>query len=194
MSYLLLEDPDMVKNNTNVSCSCLIYLFFGGFFAFVFVAFAIFYAIRDAIYLGPFKEHVTEYSTVLDVKNPVKHSSEKKEAYIKGKIITVNNEEGEIDDIYFSLPEELRATKPENVGTIVWLEWGEDNIGSYTDGEDATVITCDVTIIDKSTATVVAERNFRGSIPPNPKRSGEDGTGSMPIDEIVAYLKTLPKK
>jgi hypothetical protein len=131
----------------------------GVIFVVVMIFFSIFFSIRNAIYLGPFKAHVNEYSIVSGLK------PKRTQAYLKGKVITVNKKVNRIDDIYFDLPEKLRATKPEDVGTIVWLEWGQDEFGFYCDESDssckasitpdrhhetATVITCHMTIIDKS--------------------------------------------
>jgi hypothetical protein len=162
----------------------------------------IIYSINNAIYLGPFKDHVREYVTVSGLKNPARSSPHRTQAYLKGKIIPVNKTENKIDDIYYSLPEGLRATKPEDVGTIVWLDWGEDKVGHYcseyipgcfSSDDPAIVNTCDVTIIDKSIPAIVVERNFRGSDPPQ-KTKGGGASGSMPTEEIVDYLQNLPKK
>jgi hypothetical protein len=151
------------------------------------------YSIKDASLQDPFKDHVREYSTVSGLKNSVRTSPHRTQAYLKGKIITVNKKENRIDDIYFKLPEELRATKPEDVGTIVWLDWGEDRVGFYLGSHgDATVNTCHVTIIDKSVPAIVGEINFRGSDPP--ERSYGSSSGSMPTEVIVNYLRNLPKK
>jgi hypothetical protein len=153
--------------------------------------------------LEPFKNHIREYSIVSGLKNPARTSPHRTKAYLKGKIIPVNRMESRIDDIYFSLPEGLRATKPEDVGTIVWLDWEKDTVGHYcpeglggcfSSDDPAIVNTCDVTIIDKSIPAIVVERNFRGSDPPEKKEKGGSGSGSMPTKEIIDYLKNLPKK
>lgn len=169
-------------------------LLFSCFIIFVAI-FVAFYLKTDSItYLGPFMNHVKEYSTISGLKNSVRTSPHRMQAYLKGKIITVNKENNRIDNIYFDLPEELRAAKPEDVGTIIWLKWGENKVGSYTDGEDAIVNNCHVTIIDKSISAIVDERNFRGSDPPKVKHGSGSDSGSMPTKEIVNYLQSLPKK
>jgi hypothetical protein len=192
----------ILKNILDWLRGCLIFLFATG----IFVSYG---PIRNAIDLGSLRDHVREYSTVSGLKNPARTSPHQTEAYLKGKIITVNKKEKRLDDIYFDLPEELRATKPEDVGTIVWLEWGKDEAGFYCDWSDvlckdgitppkhddpATVNTCHVTIIDKFIPAIVGEMSFMGSDPPQRKTRSGSSSGSMPTEEIVAYLQSLPKK
>src|SRR5262249_48205843 len=50
----------------------------------------------------------------------------------KPKMITVNlGESPSVDWIYFSLPRSMQAQTPEEVETVVWLEWWEANVGDY---------------------------------------------------------------
>lgn len=41
---------------------------------------------------------------------------------LKGKIVVVRREECRLDPLHFRLPDELRAEKPEEVGTVVGIE------------------------------------------------------------------------
>jgi hypothetical protein len=172
------------NNNVRVPVGCLTYLIIG-------VVMWVVFTVRGCIhqvYLDPFKAHFSEYTTVSSLK------PNRAQAYLKGKIIAVNKKEKKIDDIYFKLPEELRATKPENVGTIVWLDWGEDEVGTYTDAETATVITCHMTVIDKSIPAIVGEINFRGDDPPELKKRLDSSSGTTPDEDIVFFLQNVPKK
>src|SRR5262249_27247897 len=47
---------------------------------------------------------------------------------VKGKMVVVNVNERKIDDLYFALPDHLRASKPEEVATVVLLTWGKIRI------------------------------------------------------------------
>lgn len=116
------------------------------------------------------------------------------EAYIIGKVITVDIDENEIDHIYFDLPEELIAKSPEEVGTIIWLNWGEVLVGRYTDGAGGYRIICEVTIIDKEKSTIVDKETFSGSDPLSVKEGSGNRTGSKPTNEIINYISTLPRK
>lgn len=183
--------------------------------------------------LGPFKDHLGEYTDIPSLEDPSRKdllkdrikaentlnppptpkqapslsaqiglsptlllnpSPGSMQPYVKGKVILVNKEEKKIDHTYCELPEELRATRPEEVETIVWLEWGKDKVGRYTDGSTAYVNTCKVTIIDRSIPAIVAVTNLRGSMPPNMTTRGGGAGGSMPTEEVIAYLQNLPRK
>jgi hypothetical protein len=153
--------------NAGFPCGCFIIFFSSGVVMVFLVSSAVKdYSVKDYRYLHPFEAHVREYSTVFGLKNRSMNNPNLMEPYIKGKIITVNKKESRIDDIYFDLPKELRAFKPKDVGTILWLKCEEDEVGFYTNGEEATVNICQVTIIDKSTPTIVARTSFRGLIRP----------------------------
>jgi len=115
-------------------------------------------------------------------------------AYIAGKVIPVNLNTREIDqDIYQRLPREIRAVSPEEVGTVVLVEYKSSLAARYTLGGKGYVTTCHVAIIDKARATIVGEREFCGSAPPLTKQYGVDAHGSRPTGEIVRYLKDLPR-
>jgi hypothetical protein len=135
-----------------------------------FIWFMFFFSERD---MKPFKTLVSEYQTVSGLKNLAKIKRSRTKPYIKGKIIPVEiDKKGEwiaSDFFYPELPENLRTTNLENAGTIVLLEWGEE------------LSACKVTIIDKSLKIIVNEKTFKR-------------VGSIPFQEIVDYLRSLPKK
>lgn len=138
--------------------------------------------------LQPFEDYLDEYLNISELEQSLQAP------YIIGKVITIDKPKRKIDYIYFDLPEELRATNPEGVGTVVWLEWGKHVVGMYEGGADAYVRTCDVTIIDKSNAAIVGKQHFVGSDPPRTKSHTGPGYGSKPTQSIVEYIKMLPQK
>ena len=129
---------------------------------------------------------------------------------IVGKIIPIyiDPERGnEISSIYGDLPSELRAMKPEEVGTIVLLKRplhlaeGEYRTGGSTYGNyggKALRVTRSIIIIHRKDREIVEEKTFRGGPPPSKilfsKGDRKIHRGSDPIDEIVVYLKSLPRK
>lgn len=113
--------------------------------------------------------------------------------YIIGKVIAINMQDGELDDVYYKLPNILKAKSHEEIGMVVWLEWGEKLIGTYTDGWKGYAHTCNITIIDFSNNTVVDEKYFEGADPPDSKDIGGDVWGSMPTKDIVKYIEALPQ-
>jgi hypothetical protein len=175
----------MAQKKQDTGASCLLLLV-------IIIAALVFFGIRSGfrrLRSAPFEKHLSEYASIRGLER-----EQAAEAYIRGKIVAVNRSENQIDDIYFDLPQELRAAQPEEVGTVVWLEWGADRIGMYTDGAGAYAHTCKVTIIDMSIPAIIAERDFRGSRPPETKSGSGSRYGSKPTDKIVGYLKGLPRK
>jgi len=114
-------------------------------------------------------------------------------AVIKGKLIVLNMNDRKVDALFRDLPVELRATNASQVETIVWLKRGSRVYGHYRNGGDATINTCEVTIIDRARARVLAVRQFEGSLPPFSTKS-YSASGSLPGAEITTWLTNLPRR
>ena len=118
--------------------------------------------------------------------------------YLKGKVLIIDKKEKGIDPLNSSLPETLRATSPEEVKTVVWLNWNENLVGHYEGGGSAYVYTCQMTIIDNTIPAIVAVKKMRGSEPPEyitvysygNLPSYGNGHGDKP--DIIGYLRKLP--
>jgi hypothetical protein len=111
--------------------------------------------------------------------------------YVKGKVIPVDLKNNKIDWFYY----DLRANQPEEVGTVVWLEWGEKKVGQYgASGGGAFVRTCNVTIIDHAQRLIVGRHYAEGGPPPTTSRRGASQYGSYPTENIVNYLRGLPRR
>jgi hypothetical protein len=140
-------------------------------------------------YVAPFVARMAEFT-------PAAPERDIQEPYRRGKVIPINlaGDKG-IDTILLSLPEPLKPSVPDDVGTIVWLEWGQESVGHYTDNVEAFMITCKVTVIDRSKGVIIAEREFVGGPPPDRRRRYSDPNhGSNPANEIVAWLARMPVK
>jgi hypothetical protein len=134
--------------------------------------------------------------------------------YVKGKIVVVKRSAeagpscagyGEIhsfcDSTNNPYPKlsvcRLVAERPEEVGTVVWLDCSAgDSVGSYQSGGRAYPTTCVVTIIDKAANRIVGEKTFGPVDPPrviacNVKMC--DGYGD-PSEDIYKYLLSLPRE
>ena len=98
-----------------------------------------------------------------------------------------------IDPLLLDLPDDLRAADPGEVGTVVWLRWETELVGSYTGGGPAWIWKCQVTVIDKSQRALLGEREFRGSDPPQTTANSGGDYGSKPVGEVVNYLTKLPR-
>jgi hypothetical protein len=116
---------------------------------------------------------------------------------IMGKMVVVDTNKRDVDwDTFFSLPDDLRAAKPQEVGTIVWTNWGKalDQQYEYEGHVPAYHQTCHVTVIDRKTRTMLYERQFQGSDPPQRiSESASEGVGSKPTQEVLDFLKGLPR-
>jgi len=111
----------------------------------------------------------------------------------RGKIITVDAGKRAIDYVYFDLPDEMRAEKPEEVGTVAVLGWSMESYKgqSYADGVPAMVQTCVVRVYQKEGMFPVAEKRLVGGPPPQARKRSQAGVGSKPTSEVVDFLKTV---
>ena len=114
-----------------------------------------------------------------------------------GKLVAVDVDGSRLDDqLQRALPADLRAERPEEVGTIVWVKWWEENVGYYEDylkrGE-AYQGHCTVTVIDKASALILDTRIFDAAPPPATTTNLTEHT-KVDVDEVVAYLKMLPAR
>lgn len=133
---------------------------------------------------------------------PNLRSSISGQGYIKGKVVVLDRKNRMIDLINDSLPSELRASTPDEVGTVVWLDWEEEFRFHYDYGGgiygNAYRYNCKATIIDRSIPAKVGARSFIGSEPPRQHvistYYGESHYGSKPFDEILNYLESLPRR
>jgi len=120
-----------------------------------------------------------------------------KPPYVKGKVIVIDINTRNIDGTYFALPEDLRARSPEEVETIVLLEWGKLKVGEYEPTKtnvlavDALVLTCKASLIDKQRGLIVGESQFRGGDPPPRLDVGKANYGPKPTPQIINWLKSL---
>jgi hypothetical protein len=141
--------------------------------------------------VAPFEQHLAEYTAQPSVPDGGFPTT-----YVKGKVVPVefHNGKQKIDYIYFDLPAELKAEKPEDVKTVVWLEYDEDKIDEFDDGAAAYVWTVKVSVIDKERGRMVGQQDFRGGDPPMTKTYSGAAYGPRPNKEVVDYLMSLPRQ
>lgn len=145
--------------------------------------------------LSPFQQYLDEYlylpgenagNTVMQMSR----TSQTGSPHIHDKIIPVNVLQNELDILYFDLPEELRADSPDEVGTVVWLYCTSvtqvvRRVGVST--RNTVDYTCDVAVIDRSMAAIVAKHSFK-------ETAGESGKRDVLYPDIVEYLAALPRE
>lgn len=73
-----------------------------------------------------------------------------------------------LSGLYFNLPAADRAdlTDLSDVTAVVWLEWSDDVVGTYTDGTSACVKICTVSVVDLVKERIVGSKTYRGGQPP----------------------------
>ncbi len=139
---------------------------------------------------APFRPHLAEY---LAAPEGPAHPGP-----VRGKMIVVDKKTRDIDDeVFFGLPSSLRASRPEEVGTVVQLDYGRvPGRGVY--GKDhlpSFVQTCQVTVIDRASRAVLATALVRGGDPPDHIQDGDkEGVGPRPTAQVLDYLKGLPRQ
>ena len=101
-------------------------------------------------------------------------------------------------DLYYKLPKELRASKHEEVGTIIFVNEQEKKVGSYLGGGKAYRYEWTITIVNFIEGSLVDQQTFLGSQPPDEiycrKESVCEGRGDKPVTQAVDYLISLPRK
>jgi hypothetical protein len=80
------------------------------------------------------------------------------------------------------------ASRPDDVGTVVLLKWSKEDIGETAAGTKYR-LHCDVIVVDKSQRRLITKRSFVGSDP-----AFATLYGGSPIDQIVAYVNSLPRQ
>ncbi len=108
--------------------------------------------------------------------------------YLTGKVVLVDRNKRELDELHRSLPAELRAETLSEVGTVVWLEWDH----KWIHGSKAPV--CKVTVIDRGRNVIVGEGYFEGDPPPMPNAIDRLPVERRPDREIMGWLKSLPRR
>ena len=145
------------------------------------------------------KDDLTTYSTIVLDRGDTVDANVVGEPRTIGKVVVLDRgdesipgvKEGELSTVMTMLPPDLRAAKPVEVGTVVWLSWSTEYSASYSQST-AYVVDCVLTLIDASKKVVIGRESFTGGPPPRQVERGKDGYGSRPLEEIVAYLKGLP--
>ena len=137
--------------------------------------------------VAPFKPHMAEY--LAPTNGPLGQGP------AKGKMIVLDRKTGDVDwDVFFALPDGLRADRPEDVGTVVLIDWSKEQIDQYKNGAPAYRQSAKATVIDHARRAVIGTTQVQGTEPPiEIDSNASEGNGSKPSKEIVEYLKSLTR-
>jgi hypothetical protein len=119
---------------------------------------------------------------------------------VRGRMVVVNADERRIGDLYFDLPDDLRASKPEEVGAVVLLTWGKIRtsgngpMSSFMSVEYQRV--CQVNVFDWKSKSEIACGTVFGRFPSSNLSSNEESvTGPKPDDaDVLKLLTGLPRE
>ena len=126
---------------------------------------------------------------------PAEATDDSKARYRKGRLLPINVQAGMVDEIYYTLPADFRATKADDVGTVAWLQWVSQTKGHYDNGGAAVKTDCDIVVYDVARKAIVAREHIEGDEPPSVvshERGSKIGWGKLPTEKVVGFLKSLP--
>lgn len=139
--------------------------------------------------------HLAPFQTHLQIWTAYEGEPTSDGAYVKGKIILIDHLAMKIDNLTFDLPEELRPSSPEEVGTVIWLEWytapGPQYVafpGSSQPVGRGSFGACRVVVIDVSTRVKLCETHIKSDSPVAPNSDPAHPTG-----KVIEYLMKLPR-
>lgn len=134
-------------------------------------------------------------------------------AYLRGQVGVVNVKEKKWDWLIGDyLPKDLVAHRPQDVSTVIYLDWDSRAVGMYntTTYQGGRVVnqgqtlakqqSCQVTIVDLTIPAIVAEQVFDGRPPSagyyndGTKTAVPLGSAPKPVEEVEAYILSLPRR
>jgi hypothetical protein len=136
---------------------------------------------RRAAQTAAFKPHIREY-----LRPPQPLPTGEHRPVSRGEFLPVDLDRQVVDELYLYLPEPMRAVRPEEVNTVVWVRRGERSLGVKR-GALRFQKVWHVTAIDHPSGRLIAESDFEGPLPLNGR-----AVGSPPSQQaVVGWLYTL---
>jgi hypothetical protein len=115
---------------------------------------------------------------------------------VKGKLLIVDLDAGEVDEAHFSLPDDLRARTPSEVGAVAqvqWKTWEAARTSRYGYfGAPTYVQEVRLTLIDRASRQVIGTAYFRSGFPE--EQLLIPATGDKPTKEVIEYLVAFPRE
>jgi hypothetical protein len=137
--------------------------------------------------VAPFKEHLAEYASLKADGPPARGTRP------KGKFIPIDMSTREVDrDIYFDMPDDVKPATPDEVGTVVQLQWNKVQVDQYTNGKGAFRQDCMATVFDRESKKALAGPTLiEGEEPPQSIKSSESGTGKKPVKRLIEFVQSV---
>jgi hypothetical protein len=154
-----------------------------------FLGFYAFHSAREAK-LSALRVRLDEYLALGSLVNQKPAKLEAGQPVLLRKLIAIDPTKRDVDPIQILLPAGLRADKPDEVRTVLWLNWGEEPVGQYPRGGTAFRRFCELSAIELGQTPKLKYRNrFTGEDPPA-KGGASNLYGKPPIAEILQFLKS----
>jgi hypothetical protein len=150
---------------------------------------------RRTAALRPFRPQMPHYSSVCAgvLRTPAfSGRPQLRVAPVRQKFIVINMD-GDVDPIFWRLPREIRAGTPQEVGTVVAIEWSEVPAATYQSGATGYRRRARIWLVDDATGRLVAHQICYGPEPPQTKSGTSDWHGPQPTRQIVDYLRACPE-
>jgi len=155
--------------------------------------------------VGPFLGHISEYASIGSKRvDRILNRSSLADSIPsrKSRKVIVIDPAGDlfgpkIDPLFFDLPADVRATRPEEVGTVVILLKSTKRVGTYSDSkgveEPALTPIWEVDIYDEPTGQLLSHSSSEGGSPSQVKRKGDSGVGGSPTfgveNSIISFYR-----
>ncbi len=112
---------------------------------------------------------------------------------IPGKIVIVDLKTKRIDPVFNDLPASLKPANPDEVKTIVWVEYVFEDRGKYVGGGIAYQTNGRLILIDASSKKYLWTKTVNGRMPPETHYTKNRGSNYIeyPREQIVQYLQQI---
>ncbi len=114
------------------------------------------------------------------------------------KVVAINVSARKTDDSHYYIDSGLRASKADEVTTVLQVSWRSDVVGHYSNGGGpATKWHASATLIDLKTRAILGQSNFVGSEPPasitvrRGSFSGSGRSGDKPLTQIGQWVTQM---
>lgn len=123
---------------------------------------------------------------------PFQNFSTEGGVYVRARAVVVDVTDSAVLPVTFSLPSDIAAREPAEVGTVIQVERLLEQVGTYGDQTPAYRQNALVRLVDLGFGCTLGEAFIEGDDPPENKDGDGPGFGAPPDDRIPALLARLP--
>ena len=119
------------------------------------------------------------------------------EPYLKGKVAIFNRDENKLDVAHEGIPADVRASSKEEMTTLVTVSCRQELEGFYFEQEglrSAHGRNCNLYVVDLAARAIVGRKEIYGYAPHFREKNTDPTDAVHPDDQIIAYVKSLPRK